>query len=317
MQEPAQNNEIRHVGTLIGASMLLFVLLSQVVRYAGLGILGLIFPPLEGQVSYPEWAYGIYAILLPPLSFVLPYLLIRKNSKNEKLHVHLALGRIPLGILVSLFLGIVILINVLTAMINSIIVGAFGLPLAGGVSLPATFIGRLLYFIAVCVFAPFFEELLFRGAIQGVLRGWGRGFAILISTVLFTLLHTNLMDLLSVFLLSLVLGYTKEITGSVLPCIILHGANNIYTFIGLLIRQEYQSVSGLGVVFWITMAVFAMFFAALWAVRTRKMGNKFFLKKKQHTESFWKRLVLFLKVPLFTVGVVCSIGYFIVRVFFL
>ena len=86
---------------------------------------------------------------------------------------------------------------------------------------PLTFL-MLLYSVLL---APLFEELLFRGLLFNQLRRYGRCFAILITALLFGLMHTNVLQLIAAVLLGLLLAWIRECYG--LPyAILLHISNN-------------------------------------------------------------------------------------------
>jgi membrane protease YdiL (CAAX protease family) len=95
-------------------------------------------------------------------------------------------------------------------------------------------IGWLAGFI---VWQPLVEELLFRGALQGKLRGTGPGRwqragmtgANLLASVLFALAHAVYHPPLwaaAVFVPSLVYGYMRDRHGSIFPGLLLHCAFN-------------------------------------------------------------------------------------------
>lgn len=87
-------------------------------------------------------------------------------------------------------------------------------------------------FLQVCVIAPIVEELLMRGVVLGGLTGsCGVVPALLISSALFALLHFNMVQTLSALLCGLALGGLYLATGSVLCCIVCHGAYNVISFL--------------------------------------------------------------------------------------
>ncbi|MFC7176907.1 CPBP family intramembrane glutamic endopeptidase [Halosegnis marinus] len=90
------------------------------------------------------------------------------------------------------------------------------------------------------------EELLFRGAIQGILReSYGVVPAIVVASVVFAAAHglgitgtpTEIVASLSViFMLSLVFGAVYERTGNILVPVFIHGTYNAFTFLSLYLR---------------------------------------------------------------------------------
>lgn len=81
--------------------------------------------------------------------------------------------------------------------------------------------------VTICLCAPVFEEVLFRGLLlPGLLKNYGPGRAILQSSLLFGLFHLNPGQALASALLGLLLGWVYWRTGSLLACIWLHFLNN-------------------------------------------------------------------------------------------
>ena len=99
--------------------------------------------------------------------------------------------------------------------------------------------------MAVAVVAPVFEEILFRGAIEGHLLKTGRhpAFAIILSALLFGVVHGNPAQIPFAFVLGLVMGWLFYATGSLLPSMLLHFINNMSSVVlGLLFPQTSGSM---------------------------------------------------------------------------
>jgi membrane protease YdiL (CAAX protease family) len=91
----------------------------------------------------------------------------------------------------------------------------------------------ILTLIAV-TFVPVFEELMFRGAIfSGIDESWGSTTAIVLSSVLFVSVHfrffifVSWLPLLCIFILSIIIGFFRAKTKSVVPGIVIHSAYNL------------------------------------------------------------------------------------------
>ena len=91
-----------------------------------------------------------------------------------------------------------------------------------GVGLAADVI-TVLYVVIV---APITEELVFRGAVQTSLRRYGHWFSIIVTALLFSLMHGNLYQAIPTFFMALVMGYVADRSGTVLPTILIHMLNN-------------------------------------------------------------------------------------------
>ena len=91
-----------------------------------------------------------------------------------------------------------------------------------------------LLFIAVVLAAPIFEELLFRGFIYKGLASSPLGIAgsIIITSILFTLIHCGQYDLsilIILFPLAVIIGLSRYRSGGIYLPIYLHFVNNLYS----------------------------------------------------------------------------------------
>jgi len=89
--------------------------------------------------------------------------------------------------------------------------------------------GALGILVALCLIlvGPLGEEVLFRGYVfRGLLRGQGALTAILASSVLFAVFHFDLTQGAGVLIIGLVIGWVRQVTGSLLPALAAHALNN-------------------------------------------------------------------------------------------
>ncbi|NQZ89933.1 MAG: CPBP family intramembrane metalloprotease [Colwellia sp.] len=91
-----------------------------------------------------------------------------------------------------------------------------------------------LLFIAVVLAAPIFEELLFRGFIYKGLASSPLGIigSIIITSILFTLIHSGQYDLsllIILFPLAVIIGLSRYRSGGIYLPIYLHFVNNLYS----------------------------------------------------------------------------------------
>jgi membrane protease YdiL (CAAX protease family) len=97
-------------------------------------------------------------------------------------------------------------------------------------STPVGVSGWLLIAVVTVVGAPFFEELFFRGLIQGAFtRRVGAVPAIFVSALIFSFVHVTdegLLAPLILFPMALILGYLKHRTGRLAPGMVAHATFN-------------------------------------------------------------------------------------------
>ena len=82
--------------------------------------------------------------------------------------------------------------------------------------------------IALAVITPIAEEIFFRGfVLRGLSGSWGFVPALVVSSTLFAAFHLQPGVIIPVFVTALLLGGLYRYTGSVLPCIAVHAAQNL------------------------------------------------------------------------------------------
>ncbi len=95
---------------------------------------------------------------------------------------------------------------------------------------------QLYLFVAIVIVAPFIEELLFRGYLYDRIRKrYASWVAILVTGGLFSMAHFTPVTLLPIFILGIFMGMLRERSGSVVPSLVFHSANNLLAFILLII----------------------------------------------------------------------------------
>jgi uncharacterized protein len=89
-----------------------------------------------------------------------------------------------------------------------------------------------LFFMAVV--PAICEELLFRGALIGVLKLMvkNKHLVVVLSAIIFSAIHMQFFSFMSRFALGLVLGYAYVYSGSIIPAIVAHFVNNAISVIG-------------------------------------------------------------------------------------
>lgn len=128
---------------------------------------------------------------------------------------------------VGVCLGASMLGGYVSGILSTIIESLFGvMPVSPDFSLPQGVAANVVYCISIVVAPAVFEELLFRGVILQSLRRFGDGFAIVVSAILFGMLHGNLVQSPGTFILGLVAGYFVVRTGSLLIGMCFHFINN-------------------------------------------------------------------------------------------
>ena len=166
-----------------------------------------------------------YSLLL----FTIPYFIMAKATKQPLSSLVTYRWKKPAlsASFIMLALGAAMIINVLTnTFVN--LVESFGFDTSmPEIEVPRDPVGAILFVVAITVVPAVVEEFAFRGVIMGSMKKYGSGFAVIASSVLFGLMHGNIVQIPFATALGLVLGYVTVMTGSIVPAMIIHFLNNL------------------------------------------------------------------------------------------
>lgn len=205
---------------------------------------------------------GLGAIVL-----TLVFLLKVTRLKTRDLRIMLPAPWSP-GFCLPVFLGVANLANLAGALINRLT----GSP-ATSEMLPSGGPELLVQFLALCVMPAIAEELLFRGAFQGLMRPCGSAAAIFAPALLFGVLHLDLAQGLTAFACGVFLGWLAERSGSILPGMLLHLVNNALAFLTIYLRYYAPAEVSFGVELFILL--FFPAFGAWMIGNARRQGFSF------------------------------------------
>lgn len=177
---------------------------------------------------------------------------------------------------------------------------------------PKGFFGFLLCLFATVVTPALVEEFAFRGLVLGSLRKYGDGFAVLVSSILFGLMHGNFEQIPFAFLVGLALGFIAVKTNSLLLAMAVHAANNfvsvIFDFMPGSIPQTAQNIMYL--IFLLICLTLGILALAL----SEKSNEMFKLKKDSCESKFKERFKWFFTSPVIIIFIVIcifeSLAYF-------
>lgn len=233
---------------LAGLTVLLYLALSTLLRTGVDALLGfhLAGAGISNPLGLSETVIQLINCLCTFINLALPLWLLLVAER--RLGLALPSGRVKGDTLCLLLMIFLLYTTACTALVSGLrtLLSHGGYQAPASASLPESGIALFFALISTCVLPAIGEELLFRGALQTLLRRWGDWFAIVVTSLFFALLHRDLSQLLSIFAISLFLGYTAFRFKSLVPCIVLHLANNLSSFVLLWARSRMDATSALG-----------------------------------------------------------------------
>ena len=165
----------------------------------------------------------------------------------------------------------------------------------------------MLGLFVMAVLPALLEEMVFRGYVLRTLRPYGDGFAILVSAILFALMHGNLRQIPFAVVVGLVLGWIVTATENIWLAVAVHFANNalsvILEYFGLSMSDSHAAVMNVLVIGLVGLLGFAV---ALYTYRRypwlfEKRGNS------PHPLSLPKALLTALRAPAFALALIAFV----------
>ncbi len=230
----AKTRGVRGAAGQCALAALLYLAARRALQALFSFLMGLRVPgaTLAAPVGFTPAAAALLSLLAGAGAIAVPVaaLLAATRLQTQDLRLLIPSQWAPLWCL-GIFLGLANFGNLLGGLLGRLA----GVP-AAAAALPRGGAALALYFVLLCVLPAIGEELLFRGAMQGLLRPGGSGAAILGPALLFALLHLNLTQLPTALACGLFLGWLAERTGSILPGMLLHFVNNCLAFFVLYLQ---------------------------------------------------------------------------------
>lgn len=250
---------------------LVYLLVRGLLTLLVSALMGLAHPgaSLAKPLGFSGVSTALFQLLIGLGAIVLTLFFLLKVTrlKTKDLRIMLPAPWSP-GFCLPVFLGVANLANLAGALIKRLT----GSP-ATSEMLPSGGPELLMQFLALCVMPAIAEELLFRGAFQGLMRPCGSAAAIFAPALLFGVLHLDLAQGLTAFACGVFLGWLAERSGSILPGMLLHLVNNALAFLTIYLRYYAPAEVSFGVELFILL--FFPAFGAWMICNARRQGFSF------------------------------------------
>ena len=220
-----QRSELVKVGFVLGGAIIFYLFLQTfwVMILKSLGLMN-----LYNDSTMFKYAFNIVAVDLLALfpAFGIAALILRRNFTGE-LFPAKKVGALKGSAWVFFGMGCTILANYFVSIMMVFVKNVLGYELTqndlGTSNDPLT----CIIMIVATVFAPaIFEEFAFRCCTLGALKKYGKSFAVFMVSIIFGLIHGNVIQFVFAFLVGLILAYITVQTDNVVLAIIIHGLNN-------------------------------------------------------------------------------------------
>ncbi len=133
-------------------------------------------------------------------------------------------------------------------------------------------ISNIIYFVILVIAPSILEEFCFRGIICGRLAQFNRTAAVIVSSVLFSLMHMTMEQIPFAFAAGLLMGYVYVRTGSIWSSVLIHAVNNGFAFLSEYLYYRYDSAMNMQRVYMLGWA--ALFVVGLIALVILGLSHK-------------------------------------------
>ena len=200
----------------------IFTVLIAVYQFVG-GMLYAFLPPIPGEIV-TDLLYGCVYIA----SFVIPVFLFRAVYPRHETYPLEAEPRLPKGSLRLVFASVGVTFS--AALVSSLIMMLIEMITRRSLVYPETEMtgahSIIISFILTGLIPGFVEELLFRGVFLRNLLPYGKTTAIIVSSLMFAMMHQNFYQFFYTFVGGMAFGYLFIRTGSIWPSVLAHMINN-------------------------------------------------------------------------------------------
>lgn len=261
-----EQEEITRVSGKTNLPILLYFGISALIAFVTVvaALMPQFFRPLARLVSALSdevFTYGLNILMYLPtigIPFWIGYKLLEKQQPHTNLiplkkpDMRMSLLAVPVILAVGL-IGMYAS-SILLYWLSRLGFSASSLPSSS----PATLPGQVLLIIGTAVLPGLLEEFAFRGVVMQSLRRYGDAFALLMSSLMFGLMHGNFVQTPFAFVIALAIGYFVLRTGSLWVGIIAHFINNLASCIFLILESYLQVdlIDRISTIY--TLAVFAL-----------------------------------------------------------
>lgn len=223
-KKKAEKSELRKISAALGTAIVAYIIIQTVSS--------MLLMKFDVYTLYKENAVFQYAfniVFISVLSVAVPFGVVALFNRkkyigpvvpNKPIKASTGFAWICCG------LGCCIVVNMAVNFIVSIL-KSVGIKLTQGESLePDSIFACIMETIALAVIPALCEEFAMRCCSLQLLRKFGTGFAVFAVSVVFGLLHGNVIQFLFAFAVGAVMAYVTVKTESIVPAIFIHMLNN-------------------------------------------------------------------------------------------
>lgn len=242
-----EKHEIRMISLSMGCAIVAYLVIQSVISS-----LLIAFDLYDLYTSNPIFQYSFTIIGVSFASVAVPFgIMALVNKKrytspvipNKRLKASRAFVWICFGMVCCCVCQIVVSFIVVFCQ------NIFGLELKSGeVTDPDSIFACIMNLIALAIIPAICEEFAMRCCSLQLLKKYGKGFGVVAVSVVFGLLHGNIVQFIFAFAIGLILGYITVQTDSIVPAVFIHALNNGMSVVQLTLNYAVDEKTSTSVV---------------------------------------------------------------------
>lgn len=232
----APKKQLRLLSAAAGLCIIGFYIL-QVAVFTVIDLLGLT-GAYNDNLLFQNSVGSVISILCLFGPFLVAMLLMKKQQKRILDCFGKPFAKSLLWLAVPAGFAICMAGNIATGWFITLVEGAGVTLTAPEAAVPSDPAGMAFHIVQIAVVPALIEEFALRGVVMQPLRRYGDTFAVIASSVIFAMMHGNLIQAPFALIAGIGLGYFVISTGSIWTGVIIHFLNNLFSVIISLVQSN-------------------------------------------------------------------------------
>lgn len=291
-EKQKQKRELKKIGLAIGVTIIAYLVVQVIAVYVlkALGLSNLNSTSPIFSNCFTIFAVHICSLLVP---FGILAFVFRKKYEGPIIPAAKTSG-VTVFSWLCVGMAWTLVSNILVNIVINIF-KEFGYELTQGTKLdPDSALACVVLVISTAIVPGVIEEFALRCCTLGILKRYGAGFGVFSVSVVFGLLHGNVIQFIYAFLVGLLLAYITINTGSVVPAMLIHACSNGMSVVQDILTyasgEDFANKVMPYIMFsWFVLAIFGVLY--LFIKKEMLPKKQLFAKAKNDMLSFGEKLV--------------------------
>lgn len=266
----AQKRELRKVSCFLGGAVILYLVvqlfMSLILTKTTLSNGTNLYALYQSNASF---SYAVNILFISILAVAVPFgivALINKKKYRTPIVPTKSLNFFDALVWVCFGMGLCIIANAGTSYLVTFLKNVGVTLTQGETATPNSIFDCILDIIGIAIVPAICEEFAMRCCSLGLLKNYGKAFGVVAVSIVFGLLHGNVIQFIFAFLVGLVLAYITIKTESIIPAMCIHAFNNgmsaINDTVNFVAGKEVNITVAL-FVFWLVVGISAAIYLAI------------------------------------------------------